>query len=139
MTDYRATFRGTPASVRDARKAIVDYARLCGFRDPAAYDIALAAGEALANAVEHGNKDLGYIGVHCTFEEGELTIEIRDAGRGFDPSEIVRRNAQPDATRGFGLTIMHAIMDGVEYRRRGTLVRLRKRHRLASAAEPREA
>ena len=63
MVEYRAQFRGTPSSVREARRAILDYARLCGFGTQETFEIALGAGEALANAVEHGSRSLGHIEV----------------------------------------------------------------------------
>lgn len=127
MVEYRAQFRGTPNSVRLAREAIVDYARCCGFGSDVLGDIALAAGEALANAVEHGNRDLGYIEISCEIAGETLAIEIRDAGTGFDLTRIQPRKRDPNAVRGFGISIMHAIMDGVSYTRRGAAVRLTKR------------
>lgn len=138
MVEYRAQFRGTPSSVRLAREAVIDYARCCGFTSEALDEIALATGEALANSVEHGNKDLGFIEVSCAFAEDALVIEIADAGLGFDITQIKRRERDPDAVRGFGISIMHALMDDVAYSRRGAAVRLRKR-RSAVATEHRTA
>ncbi len=136
MTEFRARYRGTPSSVRLARKAIVDYARACGFATDALAEIALAVGEALANAVEHGNKDLGFIEVTCVFEGDVLDVEISDAGKGFDITEMQPRERDPDAIRGFGISIMHAIMDEVSYLRRGAAVRLRKRRPTPATVEP---
>jgi anti-sigma regulatory factor (Ser/Thr protein kinase) len=127
MAELRAQYRGTPRSVRAARNAVLDYARLCGFDSQLTVDIALAAGEALANAVEHGSKDLGFIGLLCSFEDGVLTLEVRDEGPGFDIAAATKRRREPTSVRGFGITIMRALMDSVEYEHRGTLVRLRKR------------
>ncbi len=142
MVEYRGHFRGTPASVRFARKAVIDYARACGFDSTDLADIALAAGEALANAVEHGNKDLGFIDVRCDFSGDTLAIEIGDAGHGFDFSGISGRPRDPSAVRGFGISIMHAIMDDVRYSHRGAVVRLSKRLRSSvktNSAEREEA
>jgi anti-sigma regulatory factor (Ser/Thr protein kinase) len=127
MTEFRARFRGTPSSVRDARRAILDYARFCGFQSDDTFDIALAAGEALANAVEHGNKDLGFITVVCHFTGDELVIEVSDAGNGFDHACLPDKQRDPNAVRGFGISIMRSVMDAVEYVGGGTIVRLRKR------------
>jgi anti-sigma regulatory factor (Ser/Thr protein kinase) len=121
--------------VREARQAILDYARFCGFCSQATFDIALAAGEALANAVEHGAKDLGFIDVVCRFVDGELIVEVTDSGAGFDTSNISPRRRDPQAIRGFGISIMYAVMDGVNYADRGSTVRLRKRRR-AEARNP---
>ncbi|MBD5633635.1 MAG: ATP-binding protein [Candidatus Eremiobacteraeota bacterium] len=136
MMDYRAQFRGTPSSVREARQAILDYAKLCGFAAEEMFDIALGAGEALANAVEHGNKDLGFIAVSCTFDNGVLIIEVSDSGPGFDVARHETKHREPDAIRGFGISIMRSVMDAVDYMARGTTVRLHKR-RAASGTEKR--
>ncbi len=138
MTEYRARFRGTPCSVREARKAVVDYARLCGFEAQATFDIALGVGEALANAVEHGNKDLGFITVSARFENGALDIEIADAGLGFDLAHVETKRRDPSAVRGFGISIMRSVMDHVEYVDRGTIVRLRKLREAAAYGERRQ-
>jgi anti-sigma regulatory factor (Ser/Thr protein kinase) len=113
--------------VRDARQGILDYAKLCGFSAHDLIDVALGAGEALANAVEHGTRDLGFFTVSCDFEDGALTIEVADAGLGFDTSTIATKRRDPNAIRGFGISIMHSVMDEVVYLDRGTTVRLRKR------------
>jgi anti-sigma regulatory factor (Ser/Thr protein kinase) len=142
MVELRAQYRGTPRSVRDARNAVLDYARLCGFDSQLTVDIALAAGEALANAVEHGSKDLGFIGLVCRFDDGVLTVEIRDEGPGFDVTAAMKRRREATSVRGFGITIMRALMDSVDYEHRGTLVRLRKRLKAdatAGGADSREA
>jgi anti-sigma regulatory factor (Ser/Thr protein kinase) len=142
MVDLYVQYRGTPRAVREAREAVVDYARLCGFSSQATIDIALGVGEALANAVEHGNKDLGFIGITCRFENGELSVEILDEGPGFDVRAVSKKRRDPEAVRGFGISIMRSVMDGVEYEKNGTCVRLSKRLRtlsLVRTSEPREA
>jgi anti-sigma regulatory factor (Ser/Thr protein kinase) len=78
--------------VREARQAILDYARLCGFESQETFEIALGAGEALANAVEHGNKALGFIEVSCRFANDELIVEVSDTGLG-----STRRVSRPNA------------------------------------------
>jgi anti-sigma regulatory factor (Ser/Thr protein kinase) len=137
MAELRARYGGTARSVRDARNAVVEYARLCGFPARIMVDIALAVGEALANAVEHGNKDSGFIEVGCRFEGGTLIVEVRDGGSGFDFDRIVRRQREPHSVRGFGITIMESLMDAVEYADRGTSIRLHKRL-AAEAADSQE-
>ncbi len=127
MVDFRAHFRGTPSSVREARWAIVDYARTCGFSADETFEIALGAGEALANAVEHGCQNVGSIAVACTFEDGVLTIEITDSGPGFDHPAYENKQRDPAANRGFGLHIMRAVMDTTEYKSHGQTIRLTKR------------
>ncbi len=125
--------------MRDARTAIVNYAKMCGFSQQETHEIALAAGEALANAVEHGNKDLGYVSVACRFADGELRIEVSDDGPGFDFATVATRGRDPEALRGFGISIMHALMDGVHYEGHGSRVSLRKRLRGDTTEQTKEA
>jgi len=100
---------------------------MCGFSESDVADIRLAAGEALSNAVEHGRsaRSSGF-SVVCRFEDGQITIEIRDNGEGFS---IERRETPPieERTRGFGMGLMRNLMDGVKYDRNGTCVRLYRR------------
>jgi anti-sigma regulatory factor (Ser/Thr protein kinase) len=127
MEEYRAQFLGTPASVRDARLAIAGYAARCGFDDDTVHDIALAAGEALANAVEHGNKERGVIDVGCSFSNGELCVALGDGGAGFDLERAAEHARDPNSIRGFGIFIMRSVMDCVEFEASGAVVRLSKR------------
>ena len=124
METLRARYRGAPNSVREARKAVVDYARMCGFATGELNDIEVAVGEALANAVEHGTRNLGFITVTCSFDGSGLVIEIRDDGSGFDHVTGARRD--PRSIRGFGISLMRALMDDVRYVARGNVVQLVK-------------
>jgi anti-sigma regulatory factor (Ser/Thr protein kinase) len=127
VVEFRAQFRGTPSSVREARWAIVDYARACGFTADESFEIALGAGEALANAVEHGCRNVGSMSVVCTFEADLLTIEITDSGTGFDHDSFAHKERDPNGLRGFGLHIMRAVMDEITYTETGQSIRLTKR------------
>lgn len=91
---------------------------MCAFPDAEIADIRLAAGEALTNAAQWGSgKRGGGFSVHCTFENGEMRIEIQDSGTGFSSEE----------PSGFGTVIMRSLVDAVEYSRGGTRVRLVKK------------
>ncbi len=127
MVEFRAHFRGTPSSVREARWAIVDYARTCGFTADESFEIALGAGEALANAVEHGCRNAGSMTVACSFQDDVLTIEITDSGAGFDHATVAHKERDPNGIRGFGLHIMRAVMDEITYTANGQSIKLKKR------------
>ncbi|WP_228990087.1 sensor histidine kinase [Streptomyces sp. DH8] len=60
------------------------------------------AGEALANAGRHAGASR--VGVTLSFMGDELTLDVRDDGRGFDPAAA----APADRTGGFGLGGMRA-------------------------------
>jgi anti-sigma regulatory factor (Ser/Thr protein kinase) len=117
--NFRAAFSGQHRNVPLARNAIVGFARLCGFAPDEIDDIRVASGEALLNAVEHGktHRSNGF-SVRCSFEEDELTIEIRDNGDGFF--------GEPEGE--YGMLLMRRLMDRVQFEANGTCVRL-IRHR----------
>lgn len=114
--------------MRQARRALRTFAATCGFHDTPLADVENAAGEALANAAEHGNGE-GSAGldVSATFDGDRLVIEIDDHGQGFDAAAVLARPA-PDAAgyRGFGVFLMRTLMDEVAYSERGSRIQLVK-------------
>jgi anti-sigma regulatory factor (Ser/Thr protein kinase) len=113
--------------VGKARRAVTAFARQW-FSGVALSDIESAVGEALANCAEHGYVNETCIDVRCSFDGRALTIEIKDAGQGFDrwdATDFVRPLSS--APRGYGTYIMRRLMDEIEYTDRGTRVRLVKR------------
>ena len=95
-------------------------------------DIQIALGEALANAVIHGNRENPHkcVYVTCRFSiGGEILLTVRDEGEGFDSRAI------PDPTdrhnrllpNGRGIYLMRALMDEVCFEENGRVVHMRKR------------
>ena len=126
---YRASHPRGYGSVRQARRALFAFAQQCGFRGTILSDVESAAGEALANAAEHGDRE-GSSGfdVRATFDGSELVIEIKDHGAGFDCRGALTGHV-PDArgNRGFGIFMMRRLMDKVAYSDRGSRIQLVKR------------
>lgn len=71
------------------------------------------AGEALANAARHAGASR--VGVTLSFMDDELTLDVRDDGRGFDPAAA----APASRTGGFGLGGMRARAERIMRRGRG--------------------
>ena len=79
----------------------------------------LAVTEATTNAIIHGNKNnkLKMVRIYVFVEGKDISIVIKDEGKGFDPSII------PDPTdpenllkdSGRGLYLMRVYMDGLSY------------------------
>jgi serine/threonine-protein kinase RsbW len=95
-------------------------------------DIELAVREAIANAVIHGNHENPQRRVEVTCScsiDAEVSITVRDRGQGFDnrafpdPADPANRLL----THGRGIRLMQALMDEVELKENGTVVRMRKR------------
>jgi len=124
MAEFRKLIPAGHQATSEARRTIVRFAA-SWFDGEALTDIQLAAGEALANAAEHGFRPGTEIEIRCSCDGHALIIEIRDAGTGFRPPR--RRKAPPTgAPRGYGITIMRTLMDRVRYSHNGTRVRLTK-------------
>ena len=128
MQTYRASLSRGLGAVRQARRAVIDFAAQCGFDDGILDDVESAVGEALANAAEHGNTAGGF-DVSAIFENERLVIEVRDHGGGFDCGAALERANTPDAAgnRGFGIFLMRTLMDAVAFSDRGSCIQLVKR------------
>jgi anti-anti-sigma factor len=98
--------------------------------DSTVFDIKVAAGEALANAVRHGspNGALDVIGLEVTAFDDRVEITVSDSGGGFDGN--AESSTDVFAPSGRGVLFMRALMDSVEFgtgAAGGTRVTLAKR------------
>jgi serine/threonine-protein kinase RsbW len=99
-------------------------------------DLKIAVCEACTNAIRHGYRGtlpIKPVIVRCQAADKQVEIEIRDEGKGFDPS-VARELEHASLMRegGFGLLLIarladHVTIDSVP--ERGTVVRLVKRAR----------
>lgn len=88
--------------------------------------------EALANATRHAGVDEFWVRVHADGEAGEIVVEVRDHGKGFDVARVLSRESSVGVAGGhFGLRGMRdrvEIMNGrldIESGSRGTRVTIR--------------
>lgn len=100
-----------------------------GFPQSSLFDIKVALGEALANAIRHGlpAQGNGEVRVNIKAFEDRVILEIMDNGTGFDGTHS--SNEDLYAPNGRGIMFMRALMDRVEFEQSplgGTLVRLTK-------------
>lgn len=124
----RHRFPGHPADLVDARHALATW--LVGRLSPTdAADLVLAAGEALANAVEHVRDEDGRsVELTAWADDDGIAVRVRDRGA-WQPG----RSATPFGGRGLG--IMEVLTDEVTIERgapptvSGTTVVLRRRPR----------
>jgi anti-sigma regulatory factor (Ser/Thr protein kinase) len=123
-SQYRESFACNPTEARRARKAIAAFAQTW-LKGADATDFESAVGEALANAINHGK--CKRLNVACRFACQELVAEI--AQQNGEPFEPPATSAVPAAGTigGYGLFIMRAVLDKLEYRENGKCVRLVKR------------
>jgi serine/threonine-protein kinase RsbW len=95
-------------------------------------DIEMALHEALANAVIHGNAENSckHIYVECRcYMDGEVSITVRDEGRGFDSSAVLDPTFLENLlfTHGRGIYLIKTLMDEVSFEEGGSVVMMRKK------------
>lgn len=121
-------------AVGDAATAATDFVQGCGIGEEAAFAIVMAVREAVTNAMVHGNQEDETKSVEVIFNcpGNAVEIEVRDQGKGFDPTSV------PDPTdpvnilktSGRGIFLMRSFMDEIEWSARpegGTMVRMVKK------------
>lgn len=125
---FEATF-GNVDLVRAAVNGIcADFFRL-DCNATSVLDFCLIVTELMNNAVEHA--DAGVLDAEILLLEQEAVFRLFTAGDGFDPTQ---RAVMPDVEQdelpegGYGLALIQALADGLEYERRGdrNMVTLRK-------------
>ncbi len=94
-------------------------------------DVEIALREALANAVLHGNHQDAEkkVQINCRIQfGGEVSIIIKDEGRGFDPKKVSDPTAivKLESEHGRGIYLMKALMDEVYFEQGGAEVHMRK-------------
>src|ERR1700722_19834915 len=104
--------------------------RKCGCVSEGESDVEIALREALANAIIHGNHENPgkHVHVRCRCEPNEISIAVKDEGRGFDLDAIADPTAPQNhgSIHGRGIYLMKALMDEVRFEEGGVVVHMRK-------------
>lgn len=120
MSELRVSRKANGENVRPIRQALRAFLHTLDVDDTKIDDIVTAAGEALANAIEHayGPTQRGEVELHARAGPLRLTVDVSDTGRFVERS---RRSG-----RGYGLRIVDAIADEVEidHGSHGTRIRM---------------
>lgn len=126
LREIEVTLPATPASARRARHVVARMLREAGVGDERGFDLLVAVGEAVNNAVEHaaalGSEEFT---LRTRRRPTAITVEIADRG-GWVPSFEMPSAPTLLADRGRGLPLMYALSDEVQLDRSedGTTVRL---------------
>ncbi|HEY2554900.1 MAG TPA: ATP-binding protein [Candidatus Cybelea sp.] len=109
-------------SVAPIRHALRAFLEAIGFDGTCVDDVTTAAGEALANAVEHAypgdSGPASYVELHARIVRGKLAVDVSDRGT------LIQRERLPG--RGFGLRIIRAVTPQIRIdTAHGTNVRMR--------------
>jgi serine/threonine-protein kinase RsbW len=85
-------------------------------------DLKIAVTEACSNAIEAHEAIYadGPVLVRCTIDDRQVTVEVVDRGRGFDPARVEALPAATDPRRlrhesGLGIPLMRTLIDEVSF------------------------
>ena len=131
FVELRQSLPSTVAAISPFTDQLMRFILNFRIADGSEIDIEVALHEALANAVIHGNGDNSGKPVHVTcrcYMDGEVSITVRDEGKGFDSSRLLDPTLQEKLliTHGRGIYLMKAFMDEVCFEENGSVVRMRK-------------
>ncbi len=112
------------------RSDVCDLVEPLGLGEHEVFDLKVAVGEALANAVRHGSPggEADRVDVTVGAYGDRVIVSVRDTGSGFDGVPAAGDDVY--ASGGRGIMFMRALMDRVEFAASddgGTVVRLTKR------------
>ncbi|MFI5833325.1 SpoIIE family protein phosphatase [Micromonospora sp. NPDC051300] len=102
-------FPAESSRLAEVRTALRGWLDRCGLAPAHSYNVLVAAGEACANAIEHGhrNRPGGRIRLRAAATADALRVSVTDSGRWRD------QNRPADPSRGRGLVLMRALMDSI--------------------------
>ena len=119
-------------AARRVEPLVLDELRRHGYSEEAIFAVRLALEEALANAINHGNRRdaAKSVRVEYRIDRSQAVIRVADEGGGFN------RDAVPDPTKtenleklgGRGIMLMEAYMNGVRWNEQGNQVEMIKRN-----------
>lgn len=129
-TSLEVVIASDPAEVRMVQAEIEKVLAACSYSDRDAFAIKLAVGEALTNAIKHGNQLDPSKKVRIAYQVRPDRFEVRisDEGPGFDPADVPDPTDPENLERpcGRGLMLMRSYMTEVTFARGGTSVRMTK-------------
>ena len=92
----------------------------------------LLVAEAIINGLEHGGDENPKVNVEFTMTMKELTIFVRDYGKGFEPSAVddpdIQKKLGTKHKRGWGLKVMKSMSDDfqIDSNQGGTKITIKK-------------
>ena len=102
-----------------ATKTAVAVAEYMNFNTDQIDELQLALIEACINAFEHSKSNDSKLYIKFVMNENELTVIIKDNGKGFDMNKIdktpdIKEKLKSDYKRGWGIMLIKNLMDKVE-------------------------
>lgn len=129
LPEWRTTFRVDSAKLETARRRLEGLLDGLPLSDNDVFDLNLASGEAVGNAVDHTDED-GVLVTVAAYAD-RVVVDVADRGEGFTaPQGSEEAPGDPCAERGRGIKLMRLLADSVTISPKstgeGTVVRLVK-------------
>lgn len=126
---WQCTLGVDPSRLSDARGRIEELLSSMPFSADEVFDVTLAVGEAMGNAVDHTDKD-GVLATVTAYPD-RAVVDVSDCGKGFSlGSDEELPTTGKHAERGRGIRLMRMLVDSVSISLKptghGTVVRLTK-------------
>jgi len=108
---HQFTFPAVDHELPNARRRIVAFAEICGMEGVELFELHVAVGEALANALTHGSPRGADDDITVRFfcYPDEVAVEIGDQGEGMDAAPLCAPS--PTQTGGRGIHFMRTLAD----------------------------
>jgi PAS domain S-box-containing protein len=115
-------FTADAGHLAPSRAALRSWLTQAGVEPDQVVDVLIAAGEAVANAIEHGHRERpeGTVSLHATAVVDRLRVTVTDTGAWKAPREVA------DLNRGRGITLMRGLTEDLTIHSNdaGTTVRM---------------
>jgi serine/threonine-protein kinase RsbW len=140
FVELRQSLPSTVAAIFPFTEQLMRFILNFRHADGSESDIEMALHEALTNAVVHGTGENAckrvYVSCRC-YIDGEVSITVRDEGRGFDGKAVPDPTSSENLlfTHGRGIYLMKVLMDEVCFEEGGAVVMMRKKSNASSSHE----
>ncbi len=129
LPEWRSTLSIDPTDLAGSRRRVERVLARLGLAADAGFDLALAVGEAMGNAVDHTDSNCSLVTVACYPDRA--VVEVSDCGCGYElGSEGELPEVSESGERGRGIRLMRLLADAVTIARKpsghGTVVRIVK-------------
>ena len=87
-------------------------------RETTTYNVVLSVHEICTNIIEHAYENKGgriEIDIQMDEQSGVLTVDLFDEGRSFNLADVSQPDLDSAPVRGYGLFLVHELMDEVSY------------------------
>ena len=115
--DVPAVVNSLPV-VSNAFSAILEQVNEIPEKEIVTYNVLLSVHEICTNIIEHAYENKGgriEINIQLDEQSGVLTVDLFDQGRSFDLANVPQPDLDSAPIRGYGLFLVHELMDDVNY------------------------